>query len=141
MDGLNFNIGIFTNLSRDHLDYHKSYKDYLSSKLLLFNNLLKKNSNVITDIDIPEYKNIKNIIKKKQLKISTIGLNNSTLELIKHRYKENKQLFQIKYKNKIYSLSVNLIGKVQIKKIIIRPFCNLRRSLKYNLTFYLLIMI
>ena len=132
LDGLNFNIGIFTNLSRDHLDYHKSYKDYLSSKLLLFNNLLKKNSNVITDIDIPEYKNIKNIIKKKQLKISTIGLNNSTLELIKHRYKENKQLFQIKYKNKIYSLSVNLIGKVQIKNILMAMIAAEKSGLKFR---------
>ena len=67
MDGLNLKIGIFTNLSRDHLDYHKSYKDYLNSKLLLFNNLLKKNSNVITDIDIPQYKIIRNILEYIQI--------------------------------------------------------------------------
>ena len=30
LDFINFNIGIFTNLSRDHLDYHKSYKDYFN---------------------------------------------------------------------------------------------------------------
>ena len=42
LDGLKFNIGIFTNLSRDHLDYHKSFKDYLKSKMILFNRLLKK---------------------------------------------------------------------------------------------------
>ncbi len=28
LDGLKFKTGIFTNLSRDHLDYHKSYKNY-----------------------------------------------------------------------------------------------------------------
>ena len=36
LNGLNFKTGIFTNLSHDHLDYHKSFKDYLKSKLLLF---------------------------------------------------------------------------------------------------------
>ena len=42
LDGLLFNIGIFTNLSHDHLDYHKTFKDYLNSKLYLFKKLLKK---------------------------------------------------------------------------------------------------
>ena len=68
LHGLNFKTGIFTNLSHDHLDYHKSFKDYLKSKLLLFQNLLKKNSNVITDINIPQYKDIKNIVKKNNRK-------------------------------------------------------------------------
>ena len=52
LDGLNFKTGIFTNLSRDHLDYHKSYKDYLNSKLYLFEKLLKKKSTIITDFNI-----------------------------------------------------------------------------------------
>ena len=69
LDGLKFQIGIFTNLSRDHLDYHKSYKNYLNAKLYLFRKLLKNNSNIITDFDIPEYKKIKIVSKKKRNKI------------------------------------------------------------------------
>ena len=42
LDGLNFDIGIFTNLSHDHLDYHKNISDYLNSKLYLFKELIKK---------------------------------------------------------------------------------------------------
>ena len=42
LDGLQFKTGIFTNLSHDHLDYHKSYSDYLNSKLYMFKKLLKK---------------------------------------------------------------------------------------------------
>ena len=42
LDGLLFDIGVFTNLSHDHLDYHKTFKDYLNSKLYLFKKLLKK---------------------------------------------------------------------------------------------------
>ena len=66
LDGLKFQTAIFTNLSHDHLDYHKSYQDYLNSKLHLFRKLLKKKSNIITDADIPEYKKIKLITKKKK---------------------------------------------------------------------------
>ena len=49
LDGLIFNTGIFTNLSQDHLDYHKNLKDYLDAKLYLFRNLIKKKGNIITD--------------------------------------------------------------------------------------------
>ena len=42
LDGLKFNSGIFTNLSQDHLDYHKNLKNYFKAKLYLFENLLKK---------------------------------------------------------------------------------------------------
>jgi len=48
LDGLLFDIGIFTNLSHDHLDYHKNFKAYLNSKLYLFENLIKKNETIIT---------------------------------------------------------------------------------------------
>ena len=69
---LKFKAGIFTNLSHDHLDYHKNMYDYLSSKLYLFSHLLQKNSKIITDSDIPEYKKIKKIQKRKKLDIYTI---------------------------------------------------------------------
>jgi murE/murF fusion protein len=42
LDGLKFNSGIFTNLSQDHLDYHKNLKNYLKAKLYLFEQLIKK---------------------------------------------------------------------------------------------------
>jgi UDP-N-acetylmuramoyl-L-alanyl-D-glutamate--2,6-diaminopimelate ligase len=39
-DGVNFNTAIFTNLTRDHLDFHKNEKDYFSAKQRLFTDLL-----------------------------------------------------------------------------------------------------
>ena len=42
LDGLKFDIGIFTNLSQDHLDYHKNLNNYLKAKLYLFEKLIKK---------------------------------------------------------------------------------------------------
>ena len=72
LDGLNFKIGIFTNLSHDHLDYHKNFKDYLKSKLYLFEKLVGRQHNVITDIEIPEYKKLKDISLKRKLNIQLI---------------------------------------------------------------------
>ena len=49
LDHINFKAAAFTNLSRDHLDYHKNMNSYLNSKLYLFNNLLNKKTFCITD--------------------------------------------------------------------------------------------
>ena len=117
LDGLNITSAIFTNFSHDHLDYHKNLKNYLNSKLYLFNSLLKKNSLLITDRSIKEFKKIFNISKKRKLRLKTILDEKSDLQLINHAYEGEKQKIQIKYKNKIYSFYINLIGKTQIKNI------------------------
>ena len=118
LDGLNFKTALFTNLSHDHLDYHKNFKNYLNAKLYLFENLLNKNSNVITDITIPEYKKIKKISLRKKLNLNTIGVKKSDLNIIAHKYVGEKQIIKIKYKNNFYSFKTNLIGKIQIKNIL-----------------------
>jgi MurE/MurF fusion protein len=66
---INFKAGIFTNFSQDHLDYHKTMKSYLKAKLILFKKILKKNSYIITNKKIDEFIILKNIAKKRLLKI------------------------------------------------------------------------
>jgi UDP-N-acetylmuramoyl-L-alanyl-D-glutamate--2,6-diaminopimelate ligase len=41
VDGCHFDVGVFSNLTRDHLDYHKTMDSYLESKLRLFSELLR----------------------------------------------------------------------------------------------------
>ena len=132
LDGLKFKTGIFTNLSHDHLDYHKNFTAYLKSKLYLFEKLLNKNSNIITDIEIPEYKKIKNIALKKGLSLETISNYKSNLRIISHKYSEGKQLVDIKYKNKFYKFQTTLIGKIQIKNILMAMIAAKKSGLKFE---------
>ena len=133
LDGLKFDVGIFSNLSHDHLDYHKSYKDYLNSKLYLFEKLLKKKSTIITDFNIPEYKRIKNISLKKKTKLITILNKNSDLSVISHQYLEEKQLLKIKYKKNFYSFRLNLIGKTQVKNVLMAIIAATKSNIKINI--------
>ena len=52
---INFKGGIFTNFSQDHLDYHKSMNSYLNSKLVLFKEILTKNTSIISDREIQQF--------------------------------------------------------------------------------------
>ena len=72
LDGLLFDVGIFTNLSHDHLDYHKNINDYFKSKLYLFEKLIKKKGNIISDAKILQLKKIKEISKRKKINLELI---------------------------------------------------------------------
>ena len=107
LDNLNFKAGIFTNFSQDHLDYHKTMKAYLKSKLILFSKLLPKKSSIITDKKIKEYSILKKISKKRKLNIFDIN----------------------KIVNRANNIPSNLIGSFQIKNLsmamIAAKICNL----------------
>lgn len=50
IEGLEFKIGVFTNITHDHLDYHKTFKEYINAKKAFFDNL-DKNAIAITNSD------------------------------------------------------------------------------------------
>jgi len=118
LDGLQFSSGIFTNLSQDHLDYHKNLKNYLKAKLYLFENLLKKRGNVITDDKIPEFKKIRKISINKGLKIHSLNSEINNFKILSHSFDGESQVLRIRYKNSIKNINLNLIGKIQIKNIL-----------------------
>ena len=132
LDGLKFKTGIFTNLSHDHLDYHKTLSDYLKSKLYLFKKLLTKDANIVTDLEIPEYKKIKEIALKKRINIETISNNNGNLKIISHEYKYDKQIVKIKYNKNIYKFETKLIGKIQIKNILMAAITATKSNLSFK---------
>ncbi len=118
LDGLLFDVGIFTNLSHDHLDYHKNMKDYLRSKLYLFDKLIKKRGSIVTDATLKQINKIKNISIKNNLNLSLIFNKDKGIELISHRFLDDKQVFKIKLNNRNYKIETCLIGKIQLKNIL-----------------------
>ena len=114
LEGLEFKAGIFTNLSQDHLDYHRSMKKYLNAKLILFKKLLKKRKFLITDSQIKEFPILKKISKIRGLK-----------------------LLDIKDQNKIINDTLPIfIGSFQLKNLAMAvqaaKLCNLSTKQIYN---------
>ena len=118
LNGIKFKTGIFTNFSQDHLDYHKNMKNYLQAKLILFSKLLKTKQNIITDRQIKEFKKLKLIAKKKNLKLITIGKKNSNIKINLLISKNNFQQLSFEYNKKNYIIDIPLIGLFQIKNLL-----------------------
>ena len=68
LNNINFKTAIFTNLTMEHLDYHKNIKNYLNAKLYLFKKLLDLKGNIIFDDTINQSKQLDIITKKEDLK-------------------------------------------------------------------------
>ncbi|MDB3997483.1 UDP-N-acetylmuramoyl-L-alanyl-D-glutamate--2,6-diaminopimelate ligase [Candidatus Pelagibacter sp.] len=129
LDGLLFNTGIFTNFSQDHLDYHKNTKNYLKAKLYLFEKLIKKRGNIITDEQIPEFKKIKNIATNKNLNLFLLLDKKNDFQFLSHQYEGESQLLEIKYKNSIHKIKFNLIGKVQFKNVLMAVIASIKSGI------------
>lgn len=113
LSGLKFNSVVFTNFSRDHLDYHKSMKSYLNAKLILFKKNLKVNSNIICDDSIAKL--IQNKVQKKYKFV--LQSKNNPFKILVSKPNGSKTKLKINCNNNIHNITVNLIGEFQIKNL------------------------
>ena len=112
-----FNQIIITNITKDHLNIHKTYNNYLNTKLKIINHL-KKDGIAIINKDDNSYKEINKVLKKKHIKKITYGKNKSNMQIsnIKETYK--KTSFNIKIKSNNYKIETNLLSKVNVYNIV-----------------------
>ena len=109
-DNLRFKRTIITNVTGDHLNIHKTFENYLNSKLKLFD-LLDNDAIAIINIDDISYK----YIKSKKVKKITYGFNKKAdYRIIDYKLTNQKTTFTLKYKNNIYKIESPLLGKFNI---------------------------
>jgi len=77
LDSLIINRGIFSNLSRDHLDYHKNLDDYFESKKRLFSEILKKDGLAIVNKFCRYGKKLETYCKRRKIRVITYGATDS----------------------------------------------------------------
>jgi len=106
--GIEFCESIFTNLTQDHLDFHKTFQNYFDAKLILF----KYSKNSIINIDDTYGEKAYNLIKSNKI---TYGLN-SNADIVASDIKMNSRgsKFSVKYKENSFDIELNIPGKHNI---------------------------
>ena len=108
VEGCNFNIGIFTNLTQDHLDMHKSMENYLNAKSKLFG-MCK-----VGIINIDD-KYAQDIIKNASCKVFTYSIEKeSDLQAINIQYFMDRVTFDVKINDKVESFILNIPGRFSV---------------------------
>jgi len=104
VSGCDFDIAIFTNLTHDHLDFHKTKKEYLATKLKLFENL-KQDGVAIVNVDDPASKDIFEVV---QGEIVTYGVGQARHELRSTKHNEfDTKVSGIAIRQDSMSLTIN----------------------------------
>src|SRR3989338_5715247 len=129
VSGCDFDIAIFTNLTHDHLDFHKTKKKYLATKLKLFENL-KQDGVAIVNVDDPASKDIFEVV---QGEIVTYGVGQARHELRSTKHNEfDTKVSGIAIRQDSMSLTINsrelrtpLIGIPNVYNIVAAYQCAL----------------
>lgn len=73
LDGVRFAAGAFTNLSRDHLDYHKTMDSYRAAKLRLFDSVLPPDATAVLNADSEDYPFFSSVARARGLRLIDYG--------------------------------------------------------------------
>lgn len=111
LGGLKFKASAFTNLTRDHLDYHQTMENYLNAKMVLFTELTSETA--VLNADIPEYEQIKSICEKKGLKIISYGFKGSEIQLLTQDLHEVGQKLSVNIFGTHYDIDLPVAGNFQ----------------------------
>jgi UDP-N-acetylmuramoyl-L-alanyl-D-glutamate--2,6-diaminopimelate ligase len=111
LDGVNVSAAGFTNLSRDHLDYHKDMDEYLAAKVRLFTEVLQGGGVSIINADIPE---AQTLIGQIEGEVWTYGRKGEQLKLISVSPTPHGQSCEVSINNKSYRIELSLVGEFQL---------------------------
>jgi len=114
VDDINFNVGVFTNLSEEHLDYHLDMDNYLQAKSRLFN-LLPKDAIAIINYDDKYGGEISKNIKSELLKISINKKTDSYFTRLSKNFNGINGICRVK--NSEVKINSKLLGKFNAQNI------------------------
>ena len=119
VDKVKVNVALFTNLSRDHLDYHKDMKKYFSSKKRLFESLLDKKGKAVICIDNKYGKKIKKICDEKNITNITYGYGRKCdWRIVDTNRLLNYTSVTIRNKNSEFNFQCKLIAEYEIENLL-----------------------
>jgi len=82
LDGLTIGAAAFTNLSRDHFDYHGDRDSYFYAKARLFSELLRSGGRAVLNADVPEYDQLARICRRRGIEVIDYGRRAQDLVLL-----------------------------------------------------------
>ncbi len=113
LDGIRIAAAAFTNLSRDHLDYHGDMASYLAAKLRLFDELLAPGGTAVLNADLPIYEDIRARCARRGIEVLSYGIAASDLRLMAQEPTPEGQRLMIDVLGQAQRVELPLAGTFQ----------------------------
>ncbi|MCR6673880.1 UDP-N-acetylmuramoyl-L-alanyl-D-glutamate--2,6-diaminopimelate ligase [Devosia ginsengisoli] len=119
LDGIHFEAVAFTNLSRDHLDYHADMDAYRNAKLRLFTDLLVDGGAAIVNVDDPEYEPFMFAALGASATLLTVGREGAYIEVLGIKPEGYGQRVEVRHVGEKMSFHLPLTGEFQVSNAIV----------------------
>jgi UDP-N-acetylmuramoyl-L-alanyl-D-glutamate--2,6-diaminopimelate ligase len=119
LDGLRIAAAAFTNLSRDHLDYHPTIEAYLAAKLRLFEELSAPGCAAVIDVDHEYAATVVAAAKRRGLRLLTVGRHGDGIRLIDSAMDGFAQRLRIANAGKEFGVRLPLVGEFQVENALV----------------------
>jgi UDP-N-acetylmuramoyl-L-alanyl-D-glutamate--2,6-diaminopimelate ligase len=123
LDGVRIAAGGFTNLSRDHMDYHPDVAHYLAAKLRLFRDLVTAGGAAVISADHDCSQAVIDAARAKNLRIVAVGRNaggaGEGIRLVEADIDGFAQKLTIEHRGKRHAFRLPLVGEFQIENALV----------------------
>ena len=113
LSGITFDVALFTNLTKDHLDYHKTFDAYAEAKRILFTKL--KNNKIAIINNDSDYKEKMLVDGNTNI---TYGFNNSDYTVLSFKTNSKSTVFKFSHNDELYVVNSNLSGKHNVYNVL-----------------------
>ncbi|MEE9318212.1 MAG: UDP-N-acetylmuramoyl-L-alanyl-D-glutamate--2,6-diaminopimelate ligase [Rhodospirillales bacterium] len=114
LDGVRVALGAFTNLTRDHLDYHGGMDDYRDAKLKLFTDILDAGGTAVINADGAGAGAVEEVCRDRGLKVMTHGRKGADVRLEKAETVADGHRLDLNIQGKAFQVALPLVGGFQV---------------------------
>jgi UDP-N-acetylmuramoyl-L-alanyl-D-glutamate--2,6-diaminopimelate ligase len=118
LDGVTLSAAAFTNLSRDHFDYHGSAEAYFAAKRRLFAELLPKGGIAVLNADQPEYDELAELCRGRGIEVLDFGRRARRVRLLEQRPQGGGQRLRIAVDGRVHGFESALAGDFQASNLL-----------------------
>lgn len=119
LDGVKLAAAAFTNLGRDHMDYHPTVEDYMAAKMHLFDRVLPKGSPAVIFADDPWSEEAIKAAAAAGHDVRTVGRKGAYLTLKRVEHFRHKQVAEVHAEGEIFEVDIPLAGDFQIANALV----------------------
>jgi UDP-N-acetylmuramoyl-L-alanyl-D-glutamate--2,6-diaminopimelate ligase len=119
LDGVRLAAGAFTNLSRDHMDYHATLEDYLAAKLRLFRELLPAGAPAVVDADSDIAPHVIDVAHARGLTVVSVGAKGETIRLAAMARDGLSSTLELEFGGRSRRITLPLPGDFQVANALV----------------------
>lgn len=118
LDGVRIRAAAFTNITRDHLDYHPDAESYFTAKLRLFDAVMAEGGTAVLNADVPEYAALVKLCRERRHRIVSYGTNGADIRLVASAPEGEGQTLEIEVSGERRRLALRMPGAFQAMNLL-----------------------